>query len=367
VAPRRSAGRWWALPLALLLAGPAAGLAAGAEDPQAASTAEEESGRPPYLGGLSIHVENDWFVNEDQNYTSGVGLSWTSDDVSLYGERNGLRKIVDAFSFLPRVGHPDFRGFVSFTLGQEMYTPEDIEAPRPPPDQHPYAGVLFLDTAIYAHGGRTMHAYTLRLGVVGPSSRADDVQTWVHENKPAPIPQGWDYQLDNEPLLNLNYQRYSRLARNVPEGKTNTDLSAHYGGGFGNYFIGASAGVIGRLGFALPDNFSVANLRLGGGSWLVGITPTAARTGWYGYGFLGLEGVAIARFLPTDGNTFQESASVDRENFVASVTTGVAFGRGSFHFSWSFNTLGELVESERTRSNDYGTFTFSWLVRMKRR
>jgi hypothetical protein len=274
---------------------------------------------------------------------------------------------VHAFSFLPKVEREGYRSHVSFTLGQEMYTPKDIEAPIPPPDQHPYAGVLFLDTSVYAHAERSMHAYTLRVGCVGPCSGAEQVQRWVHDWVGADRPAGWDHQLSNELLLNVNYEYYRRLMRSTRSNRPHWDLSVHLGGGFGNYFIGGNAGVVARLGYPLPDNYSVPNLRFGAGSSLVGLAEPSGRSHWYGYAFLGLEGLAVARFLPSDGNTFTDSPSVEREDFVGNVSSGFVLGYKSFHFSWTLTNLRGLVESERTGSNDYGTLALSWFIRTKKR
>jgi hypothetical protein len=315
---------------------------------------------PPYLGVLSSYYENDVIVGQDQNYTSGVGFSWTSDDVGRYSRKNFMRKVVHAFSFLPKIEHDDYRSLLSFTLGQEMYTPEDIAAPVPPPDQQPYAGVLFLDTTVYAHGRQSMHAYTLRVGCVGPCSGAAGLQEWIHDWTPAPIPEGWDHQLSNEPLLNFDYQYYRRLLRSTRPRRPHFDIAAHVGGGLGNYFTGANAGVVARLGYPLPDNYSVANLRFGGGSWLVGMTPPSRGSRWYGYVFIGLEGIAVARFLPTDGNTFKDSPSVEREDFFGNLSSGLVVGYRRLLFSWKLTNLRGLVRSSDSNTDDYGTFTLSW-------
>ena len=141
--------------------------------------ASEEEGRgdrdreaADYSGVFSFYHENDIYLSEDSNYTSGLGIIWVSNAAATYGDRNLIPKMVRGMSFLPSVGDEGFRSFVSFTLGHEIYTPEDVDVVPPPPDQQPYAGVIFVDTTVYGHSSRKMDAYTLRLGCVGPCSVA---------------------------------------------------------------------------------------------------------------------------------------------------------------------------------------------------
>ena len=91
-----------------------------------AETAPAEPRR--YAGILSFYVENDLFLNSDDNYTSGVGTSWTSDEASTYGPKNFVNRLVRVASFLPPIRSPRRENFVSLALGQEMYTPTDIES-----------------------------------------------------------------------------------------------------------------------------------------------------------------------------------------------------------------------------------------------
>ena len=52
---------------------------------------------------------------------------------------------------------------------------------------------------------------------------------------------------------------------------------------------------------------------------LVGLTPARK---WRFYAHLGGQFFGIARFLPTDGNTFKDSPSVERDDFAAAIARG---------------------------------------------
>jgi hypothetical protein len=313
-----------------------------------------------YSGVFSFYHENDVYLSEDSNYTSGLGLIWVSNAAETYGERNLVSKMVRGASFLPSVGDEGFRSFVSFTLGHEIYTPEDIEAVPPPPDQQPYAGVIFVDTSVYGHSSRKMDSYTLKLGCVGPCSGAEQLQTKIHEWTGSPIPQGWDYQLGNEFIINLNYQHYRRIKRKVERGKVQYDVNWRAGGGLGNYYIGANIGVEARLGYGLPDSYGVSGRRSNGASSFVNAIPPPRRV-WWGYAFAGFQGFAVGRFLPMDGNTFKDSPSVERENFTGNLTTGFVVGFRRVVFSWTLNNVNGLASLSNSKNNDFGAITFSFL------
>ena len=61
---------------------------------------------------------------------------------------------MDFWSFLPHIGNENCKVYAAWTLGQEIFTPDDITLINPPADDQPYAGVLFLDSTLYARSKR---------------------------------------------------------------------------------------------------------------------------------------------------------------------------------------------------------------------
>jgi hypothetical protein len=143
---------------------------------------------PAHGGALTVTLENDTFSGSDNNYTNGLGLSWVSNAIDIYDERSFVRRWGQFWSFLPFVGNDGYRTYVSWSVAQEMHTPDDIEDPDPPLDDQPYAGILYLDNNVYAKGERWTHAWQLRVGVVGPSSQAETCRngstTWSTRTSP---------------------------------------------------------------------------------------------------------------------------------------------------------------------------------------
>jgi len=311
------------------------------------------------IGVFSFYFENDIVAYQDDDYTAGVGFSWITGDVRRHREGTPFRLLIDTFDFLPRMQDEDRTPHVSLVYGLEMYTPTDIESPVPPPGEQPYAGVQFFDTTLHARGERSMHSYTLRLGLVGPSSGAEQLQTELHKILGTTVPQGWDSQLSDEPLLNFDYRYDRRLYRAAGERRFGLDLTASGAGGAGNYYIGASAGVSARFGWGVPDTFGPIALRTGSGG-LVGLKPAPDR-GWRVYGYLESQLFGVARFLPTDGNTFTDSPSGPREDFPLIFTGGLVVAWNRLFVHQAFTNLGGYDEFPRGSSHDFGTLVISWV------
>jgi hypothetical protein len=321
-----------------------------------------EDGVQPFLGGISLLFDNDFFGGTDDRYTSGLALAWTSAASNSYGEKSLQRKILKALSFLPTAKRPGSRNYLQFVLRMEMYSPSDITKADPPPDAHPYAGLLYLDTSVNARHRFSDHRFTFRLGLVGPATGVEHVQRWVHELIGSEIPQGWDTQLKNEPIVNLFYQYNRRLFRRAPQNGFGLDLSAKGGGGLGNQYIGGNLGLLVRIGYRLPDNYGDTTL-LGGTESIVGISPS--RRKFFAYAFLASHGFGVVRWLPTDGNAFTESRSGDRDDGFLSISAGCLVGYGRVVLSYRYHGVTGLSRVESIQPgnhNDFASIMFTVLL-----
>lgn len=86
-----------------------------------------------------------------------------------------------------------------------MLTPDDIEIQDPPEDDQPYAGVLYVDNVLSMRKVRWAHAWTIKLGMVGPASQADHTQKTFHELIDEDEPRRWGTQLPNESVVKLGF------------------------------------------------------------------------------------------------------------------------------------------------------------------
>ncbi|HSW18055.1 MAG TPA: lipid A deacylase LpxR family protein [Ramlibacter sp.] len=308
-------------------------------------------------GAWTLTLENDTFTGSDNNYTNGIGLSWVSNAIDTYDARNFVRRWGESWSFLPFVGNGGYRTYVAWSLVQEMHTPDDIRLPNPPKDDQPYAGLLYLDSVVYAKGERSTHAWQLRVGAVGPSSQAHNVQKGFHELINADEPRGWDTQLPNEPVVNVGYTGAYLLAQGDLGRSASWRIVPVANAGLGTYFTGAGLGVYGEVGWNLVDALGGTALRQGfNAASTVGVGPVH---GWSVSFSGGLAGYGVAHYLPLDGTVFRDSRSVNSEPFIGMATLGITARHRDFVFFLGKTFFTKTFENERKRS-DFGTLSLSW-------
>lgn len=328
------------------------GFLAGALGLNACAAPPERS----HEGALTLTFENDTFSGSDNNYSNGVGISWATNEIGAYPEGDWRREWVELFSFLPFLGE-ESRRHASWSVGQEVHTPHNIRLVDPPRDDQPYAGILFLDSSLHARGERFGHVWNVRVGVVGPSSGGENVQREFHDRVGADEPRGWDTQLPNEPVFNVDYaggfvaweggNRSALSWRVIPLG----------GASVGTYFTGASFATYGELGWSLTDALPASALRSGFDSCsVIGAGP---HDSWSLSLFGGFGGHAVAHYLPLDGNVFRDSRSVDSYPFIGFASAGISLRYRRLILSFSRSSYTEAFETQRDWA-EFGTIALSW-------
>ncbi len=304
---------------------------------------------------IVLTVENDLFTGSDNNYTAGFGLTWQSDEVRKYAPDSVYQRWVNFWSFLPHIGNENCQVYASWTLGQEIFTPDDISASVPPTDDQPYAGILFLDSTLHARTRKVTHAWNLKLGVVGPAAFGGDTQTWFHEQVSGELPQGWDTQLPNEPVLNVDYTvGYEWIGTSLSD-SARLRLVPLAGASLGNYFTGLSTGLYTEIGWNLPPSIGLLSMRRG----LDPFVDPAAGGPWSLSLYLGAGGFAIGHYLPLDGTVFSSSPSVQSEPLVGFFSGGFTWRIRSCTIGYLLTTFTDAFETQR-RDTDYGTLSLAW-------
>jgi len=317
----------------------------------------DEATTQTYQGAFSFVFENDLFSGNDNNYTNGLSFNVTSAAVDTLGRKNFFVKTAKVFSFLPTVLDDRYQNFVGYRLTQEIYTPPDLSLPAPQPGEQPYAGVLLADVSLYSKTCRSQHTYIFAVGVVGPASGARETQELIHWWTESPEPKGWDTQLSNELLLNVGYLYDYRLFRQVKHGVNGFDISTGFGAGLGNYITNAQGSAIIRFGRDIPDTYGGFNIRTGSNT-SVTLAPPPKK--FRIYGSLGITIVAVAHFLPTDGNTFTDSYSGERDDFYASTAAGIVFAYQKFSLVFNYNRNFGATQRPGTTEKDYGSLSMMW-------
>jgi hypothetical protein len=279
---------------------------------------------PAESGSLSVLFENDLFYNTDHDYTNGLELAYTTtpDDTPQWA--------IDAARALPFFNRQgDVR--TRYALGQNIYTPQDLQLADPPPTERPYAGFLYGSMGLVDDNGRDLDQLQVTLGVVGPASLAQESQTWIHAIIHDRKPMGWSTQLRDEPGLIVTYERSAKVI--PPQSMLGGvfDIEPHWGGSIGNVYDYVNAGAMARFGFNLPKDYGPMRIEpsLPGSDYF---EPTA---GFGAYVFAGVDGRAMARDLFLDGNSFEPSRSVDKFNLVGDAIMGAAVTFDSFRLAFT--------------------------------
>lgn len=301
----------------------------------------------------TLTFDNDSYSFEDGNYTNGTALSWQSAEIGSYEPTSHVRRAGESLGFWA----PTDARYVSLTLGQLTFTPENIRLENPPEDAHPYAGIVFLDLGVHARGENDLTSVTLRVGAVGSASFAEETQTELHEVFGADDPKGWSHQLRDEALLNLGVEHHRRVAGGRIGTLLEWDVTPNIGAAAGTFFTGANVGLEVRVGRGLRQ--SIGSLKMMFGFETNPVRSDAASDGTTAYVFGGVEGYGIAHFLPIDGNVFQDSRSTTAEPWVGSGSVGFAVQRGPLGVLVSFTRVSDTYESQRNRGQ-FGTISLSW-------
>lgn len=280
---------------------------------------------PTRFGTLSFYLENDTFGSTDENYTNGAFIGYTSPGSKHYSEYAG--GLGGFFDNLGWIGGGEYTRHVAVGIGQQMYTPVDVQNPSLVVGQRPYAGWLYGSFGLIWQTPKVKNSLILNLGVVGPWSYAEETQRYVHERLGQRYPQGWDNQLGNEIGINLAYEHKWRIRDVEDSHGFDWDLMPYFGGSLGNVNTSAHIGTEIRFGYNLPDDFG------SGGIAETASTPSAVNDPAYAkpwkrpFGmhlFARAEGRGVLRNIFLDGNTFRDSYSVDKYPFVADLAVGLA-------------------------------------------
>ncbi len=301
------------------------------------------------------YFENDLFGGTDEYYSSAIKLSWISkgiDNSGTDGRPPGWIRWLTAKK--PAAERQDLFHTIVLSLGQNIYTPKDIQATALVEDDRPYAGWLYFAAALQTKNVDFLNTLELNIGIVGPSALAEQTQRTTHRWLNDTEPLGWDNQLQDEPGLMLAWQRFWRVIRKPIGSGLAYDAIPHAGITVGNVMTYANAGGEIRFGYNLPADFGSSLIRPAGNT----VAPVGAKdprvdpSSNFGLSlFVGIDGRAVARNIFLDGNTFRDSASVDKKYLVADISAGVSVIYKRFKLSYT-----HVYRTEEFQGQDGGQF-----------
>ena len=134
---------------------------------------------------FSVDVSNDLWTGPktDRYLTNSIGF---------YIRTNELPDFLDSFL-------PDHEAEYFLTkISQDMYTPEDTSLEIPDPNDHPYAGHLYIEVRAVDIEDRVHNYTTFQFGIIGPAALGKQAQKLVHGATGSKEVRGWREQLKNE-------------------------------------------------------------------------------------------------------------------------------------------------------------------------
>jgi hypothetical protein len=288
---------------------------------------------------FTFRFENDLFGGTDRNYTNGIKLSWISPDLPWFHESDDLPDWGKAIvKRLPFSDVEDLQRNIVFSVGQNMYTPDNTRTTDVVTDDRPYAGWFYAGAAFHNKNYRHLDTIEVQLGVVGPWSFAEETQNLVHGIRDIDEARGWDNQIKNEPGIVLIYEHKDRILTPNSLSGFGLDAITHYGGALGNVYTYANAGVEMRAGWNLPRDFGTSLIRPGGDTNAPADTKDPRYQSSHGFSvhaFAAATGRLVLRDIFLEGNTFRDSHSVDKELLVGDFIVGVSLIFDSLKLSYA--------------------------------
>jgi hypothetical protein len=316
------------------------------------------------LHGWRFEFANDAFVDSDSQFTNGISFQKHSSVSGSLDDLQGVRAFGKrlARKLLPREGDLFYRKALS--VGQTMGTPTAKDDPNIILDDTPYMGFLGASSSWIGFNNTQFTGFAITAGIVGEYALAEYVQKGVHALTGATDPQGWEHQLDNEPVLNLYFSK-KRKFWNTPgfDATLSGDVAV------GNFMTSVSSGIEMRIG-RKPGGFAYVSDPLGGGPIYDATLPRRDDRADL-YMTLVARAWAWATYMPLAGNTFvdgnewTENNTIEPEHVIAQGIVGIHYVRPSWgmHITWTINSDTvdpDSLAPDADDNDDFGAVTFEW-------
>ncbi|MEX0941410.1 MAG: lipid A deacylase LpxR family protein [Pseudomonadales bacterium] len=318
---------------------------------------------------LNLYFENDLFTQTDLGYTNGGRASWVSPDLNDYindpALPDWLKSVNKGLAFFNKVRDGQKRNVI-FSIGHNLFTPEDFTREDLIEDDRPYAGWLFTSFSYQTRNEDQLDTLEASFGVVGPAAIGQQVQDVIHDARGVPRFEGWENQLQNEFGFIFLWEHKRKISHEYnSETRFGFDLIGHTGIAIGNVRTYLNGGGEFRLGWAIPDDFGTSALRPGGDNSTPDAVWDPRAKGWAKWGihaFISFDSRLVGRNIFLDGNSFEDSHSVQKKLLVTDGAVGLSFIYGGFKISYAqiFRSKEFMLQPQ---SHSYGSLAFSYTFR----
>ncbi|KGJ96973.1 lipid A deacylase LpxR family protein [Colwellia psychrerythraea] len=310
---------------------------------------------PTKAAQLSVQLENDGLFASDGNYTNGFSLAWESKPLQIYHQHLTLSMpLLLQWQYVLRLPVNNKQSAWGVKVSQRMWTPSDIGITYSQSNDRPYVGLVELESHTADYSSSFAQKNWLTLGIIGPKARAERVQTKVHNFTGSTMPQGWQYQVQEQVTAQFAYEVDSLLYRNKTYfSQSQWDVSGFSHIALGNLETQAAVGLLFRWGTELSSSFGRLSSHFGHIGNLTEVIPDShitihARLA-LGYRF---------HDLSIEGNLPYESL-VELQHKQAKATAGFTWSLDNLALTWSLNTYTRTYQSDTKPWHSYGSLTLS--------
>ncbi len=150
-----------------------------------------------------LTLDNDAFLAQtvDRYYSSGIFFRY--------------RRVIPPNSALTRLGGQKIdKTFYSIGFSHLFFTPSDLKLRTIDQLDRPYAGVISFNFGVnFLRNSHSLISMKLDAGILGPGAGMSGLQEWYHDIIGAKKPRGWQYQIENSPLVTLSFDYLRSLLK----------------------------------------------------------------------------------------------------------------------------------------------------------
>lgn len=286
---------------------------------------------------ISFTLDNDILFLIDWYYTAGHELAYRK----LFSNENNLVKWFNRKNIFSKV-------ISSVKFGNKIFTPKKTKFVGTQNMDRPYAGYTYLDYSVSRL--RKLSIVTsleFELGLVGKATGLGQVQQWWHKQVGYEAPRGWDSQIANELVFNLNYQFQKGV--NISD---DFDLVSNTG-----LFVGTASNKISQDLTIRMIDFSPLTQSMFSNS-LLGYNGDGKKEEFFLFFGCGVDYVVSNIFL--EGSLFKDNPSsfvVDENSWIFRRNFGIMYAKNRGSFAFTVINMGKEMK-EGTR-HSYASLSFS--------
>ena len=339
---------------------------------QAASTpgsAQSANRTKPHLSESAkyrLEFDNDLFLGSDNQFSSGWSFQYHSAIASGWKQlESPTQQLARLGRHLPGLQNDALHKRYNLSIGQIIQTPAKLSESGRIKNDVPYAAVIAIQSTWIAYNDDTFHGIEVSLGVTGPAALGEPSQNVVHRLLGINEAEGWNNQLNGEPVFNLNYMRKKKFYHGGNSSGLKWDATIDGHAALGTLFTLAALRLETRIGRNMPRGFIYYPDPIGYSMIYDATLSPAAPAKPSLFASVTGSAIAMGRNLLLDGTLFRNSQNIDKEPYLFMLNIGFHYETPNWgaHMDWTFTTdtvETASLDAAEDADNAFGTVMFEW-------